>query len=460
MSRLVQEKQLIEGDQRAGKLDVLRPNPVDFIPADKLREEINRALDRPAGGSKLEEVVRGKKKIAVCVSDRTRAFPKNEMIRVVLERISPHLDKSNITFIVAGGNHKPQTPPEAGIDADLAEGFQWISHRSRNRSNVYVGKTSRRLGGFLGRYLLAETGRAIRDLPADIFNLFWYPLSGRPSRLRFHLGLHFGGRIGLVAGSSAPTKVYVNPAVAEADLVVTIGQVKPHYFAGYSGGAKSILPAVASLSTIMSNHFMRAHPAATLGVVRGNPIRLDMEEAARRIGAVFMFNCVLDGRGRAFRFFAGDLVQAHRAASRAALEVGGVKAEPSDVVVFSASPPVDRSLYQFTKALAPAIRVVKKRGVIVAIGDCPEGVGNRFIVNEIIFKLGFRHRIPRGVELFLVSKMPDKVVNATFFRPMRSLEQGLEYAAKKFKRNFSVNMLPEAGPMMPYLEGENPEEWI
>jgi nickel-dependent lactate racemase len=455
-----QEKQLLEQDPRIEKLDELWPNPVDCIPADRLAEELDRALDHPLGALRLEEAVRGKQKIVFCVSDRTRIFPKNEMIRAVLERISPHVEKKNLTFIVAGGNHKPQTPAEAGIDADLAAGYRWVSHRSRDRANVYVGKTSRRLGGFLGRYVLAEAGRAVRDLPADLFKLFWYPLSGQPSRLRFHLGLHFGGRIGLVARSSAPTKVYLNPAVAEADLVVTIGQVKPHYFAGYSGGAKSILPAVTSLSTITSNHFMRSHPAATLGVVRDNPIRLDMEAAALLAGEVFVFNCVLDGRGRPYGFFAGDLVQSHRKASRAALEVGGVKAEPSDVVVVSAGPPVDLSLYQFTKAVAPAIRVVKPQGVIVAIGDCPEGIGNRFIVNEIIYKLGFKHRIPRGVDLFLISKMPDKVVNTTFCRPMHSLEQGLEYAAKKFGRDFSVNLMPQAGPMMPYLEGENPLEWI
>jgi nickel-dependent lactate racemase len=153
-------------------------------------------------------------------------------------------------------------------------------------------------------------------------------------------------------------------------------------------------------------------------------------------------------------------VQAHREASRAALEVGGVKAEPADLVVTAAGPPVNATLYQFAKAVAPAIRVVKKKGVILAMGDCADGIGNRFIVNEIIYKLGFRHRIPRGVGLFLVSKMPDKMVHTTFFRPMHSLEEGLEYTAKKLKRRFSVNLIPKAGGMLPYVEGESPAEWI
>jgi threonine dehydrogenase-like Zn-dependent dehydrogenase len=160
-----------------------------------------------------------------------------------------------------------------------------------------------------------------------------------------------------------------------------------------------------------------------------------MEDAARLLGDVYIFNCVLDGEDRPYRFFAGDLVQAHRHASRAALEVGGVMGEPSDVVVVSAGPPVNQSLYQFTKAVAPAIRLVKEKGVIVAIGDCPEGIGDRFIVNEIIFKLGFKHRIPRGVDLFLISRMPDKMVDTTFFRPLRSLVQGIDYAAGKLKRS-------------------------
>ena len=437
----------------------LAPNPVKSIPPDRLSGEINRALDRPIGASKLEDVVRGKKKIAVCVSDNTRLFPKSEMIRAVLERLSG-VDRRKITFIVAGGNHAPQTPQEAGVDADLAEGYRWIAHKSRDKTNVYIGKTQRRLRGFLGRYMLAETGRALRDLPADLFNFVWYPLSGRPERLKYHLGLHLGGRIGAVAGSARPTRVFVNPVVEEADLVITVGQVKPHYFAGYSGGAKSILPAVSSFSTITSNHCMRPHPAATLGVVRNNPVRLDMEDAARLAGEVFIFNCVLDGAGRPYRFFCGDLVQAHREASRAALEVGGAGARPADLVVTAAGPPVNASVYQFTKAVAPAIRVVKEKGAILAIGDCPGGIGNRFIVNEIIYKLGFRPRIPRGVDLFLMSKMPDKMVQTTFFKPMHSLEQCLEHTAGKLKRDFSVNLIPQAGPIMPYLEGENPLEWI
>lgn len=459
MTLPTQAKQILANHPQVASVATLAPNPVECIPADKLAAEIGRSLDSPQGASRLEEVVRDKKKIVVCVSDKTRIFPKNEMIRAVLERLAG-VDRHNITFIVAGGNHLVQTPQEAGIDADLAEGYRWISHKSRDKTNVYIGKTQRRLRGFLGRYVLAETGRALRDLPADLFKLLWYPLSGKPSRLKYHLGLHFGGRIGAVAGSGRPTKVYVNPAVKEADLVITIGQVKPHYFSGYSGGAKSILPAVSSFSTITSNHCMRPHPAATLGVIRDNPIRLDMEDAARLAGDVYIFNCVLDGAGRPYRFFCGDLVQAHREASRAALEVGGAKAQPADLVVTAAGPPVNATLYQFAKAVAPAIRVVKKKGVILAMGDCAEGIGNRFIVNEIIYKLGFRHRIPRGVDLFLVSKMPDKMVHTTFFRPMHSLEEGLEYTAKKLKRKFSVNLIPKAGGMLPYVEGENPAEWI
>jgi len=459
MTLPAQVKQLLESHPQVASVSELAPNPVESIPANRLAEEIGRALDRPIGALKLEEIAGGKKKIVVCVSDKTRLFPKNEMIRAVLERLAD-VDRRNVTFIVAGGNHPVQTPQEAGIDDDLAAGYRWISHRSRDKSNAYIGKTQRRLRGFLGRYVLAEAGRALRDLPADVFKLFWYPLSGKPSRLKYHLGLHFGGRIGAVAVSGRPTRVFVNPAVKEADLIITIGQVKPHYFAGYSGGAKSILPAVSSFSTITSNHCMRPHPAAALGVIRGNPVRLDMEDAARMAGEVLVFNCVVDGAGRPYRFVSGDLVHAHRKAARAALQVGGVKARPADLVVTAAGPPVDASVYQFTKAVAPAVRVVKQKGVILAVGDCAEGIGNRFIVNEIIYKLGFRHRIPRGVDLFLLSKLPDKAVNTTFFRPIRSVEQGLEYASKKLKRRFSVNLIPRAGPMMPYLEDENPIDWI
>ena len=245
-----------------------------------------------------------------------------------------------------------------------------------------------------------------------------------------------------------------------ADLIITVGQVKPHYLAGYSGGAKSILPAVASKFSIASNHFMRAHPGAALAVADKNPVRADMEEAARLAGQVFLLNCVLDGYGKPHGFFAGDIVQAHREAACAALDVGGVKASAADVIVVTSQPPVSASVYQFTKAVAPAARVVMQGGIIIAVGSCSEGVGDRFIINEIIYKLGFRHRIPRGVDIYLVSDLKDREVDTTFFRPVGSLQAGLDLAARRFKRKFSVNFLQEAGLLVPYLEGENPSDWI
>ncbi len=454
-------KEIIARHPGVERVELIAPEPVEPIPEDDLMAAIDESLCRPVGSAPLTERVRAGMKVVFLVSDRTRMFPKNEMIEAALHRICPPVEPSLITFIVAGGNHDPHGPEQAHIKPELASAYRWLSHDSKDRSNLaYAGRTRPRLGGFLLQYAIEEAGRGLRSLPRDLANIVRDPLAGELHRWNYHLGAGFLGRIAMVAGSSLPTRVYLNRVVLDADLVITIGQVKPHYFTGYSGGAKSILPAVSSFFSIASNHLMRPHPRATLGVVRGNPIRADMEDAARLLGKPFIMNCVLDTQARPYGFFAGDVVAAHREACRAALEVGGVEAERADVVVVRARPPLNRSVYQFSKAIAPAIRVVRPGGVIIGVGECPEGVGKRIIVNEVIFKLGFNPRIPEGVDLMLVSDMPHEEVSTTAFTPLPSIEAGLDHAREKLGRPLTVNLITEAGPLMPYLPGEDPAEWI
>lgn len=437
---------------------VYEANPVEAV--DDVEKAVDEALDNPVGKPKLEESVREGMKVAICVSDKTRIFPKNEMIRGILKRISPPVRREDITFIVAGGNHAPSTPEESGIEDDLIKNYRWISHSSTGPDNVYVGKTKPRLKGFFWKYALSEIGRGLYEFPENFIKTFYYIFSGQIERLSFHLGGGPLARIGMVLKAYFPTKLYINRYVKEADLVITVGQIKPHYFAGYSGGAKSILPAVSSRGSIASNHLMRPHPGARLGRVKGNPIREDMEDCARLLPNVFILNCILDGRGRPYKFVAGDVVEAHRVGARYACEVGAVKVEKGDVVIVMAKFPVDSNIYQFSKAFAVGIRAVDEGGSVIGIGNLKEGIGPRVLVNEIIYKMGLKPLLPRGTDIFLLSSMPPREVLKTFLTPIPSLEDGLQRTWKKKMRKLKVVFFPEADPIIPYFEGENAFDWI
>lgn len=437
---------------------IIEANPVGEVK--DIESAIDEALDNPIGKPKLEEIVRRGMKVAVCVSDKTRVFPKNEMIRCILKRISPPVRKEDIIFIVAGGNHAPSTPMESGISEDLIQNYRWVSHSSISSENVYAGKTRSRLKGFVWKYALTEIARGMWELPVNFLKVVYFLFTGQLERLSFHLGVGPLGRIGMVIKASFPTKLYVNRYVKESDLVITVGQIKPHYFAGYSGGAKSILPAVSSRGSIASNHLMRPHPGAGLGKIKGNPIREDMEDCAKLFSNLFIFNCILNGEGKPYRFVAGDVIEAHRRGAWYACEVGAVKVEKGDAVIVMANPPIDSSIYQFTKAIAVALRVVNEKGCIIGIGEIKEGIGPRMLVNEIIYKMGLKRLLPRGVDLFLLSSMNPKEVRRTFLTPINSLEEGLQKVWRRKKHKLRVVFFPEAGPIIPYFEGENAFDWL
>lgn len=220
------------------------------------------------------------------------------------------------------------------------------------------------------------------------------------------------------------TRVRILREVAEADLVVATGRIRPHYFAGYSGGAKSIFPGCAFAEDILKNHRLKAHPTARLGHTEDNVCRADMEEAAQKVrGAVL--NVLADASGAAVAAASGDMVAAHRQLAREADALFTVRAPAARVVVVADRPPVTDSLYQASKLLPPAGPLLEPGGAVIVVAECPRGAGPEERVNNGIYRLGIVPQLPAHT-VTLVSTLDSSRVASTYAEFAPSLGEALE----------------------------------
>ncbi len=249
-------------------------------------------------------------------------------------------------------------------------------------------------------------------------------------------------RVGVTAQG---TDVRYPPAVLEADLRIVLSEVRPHYFAGYAGGAKMLFPGVAGEDGIWHNHRLKAAAGARLGVVDGNPCRADMEAAAALAGPTFAINGVRRGDGRLVGVTAGDPVASHRAAVDLARRVYEVPAPPAaPTVLVSDAHPVSASLYQACKLLPPAGRVLTDGGAVILAVALHEGVGPVDIINEAIYRLGVVHSLPARHRVLLVSERPPEAVAPTFATWAPDIETALAMAG-----GHPPLVLPYAGDLVP-----------
>ncbi|MGE0326305.1 MAG: lactate racemase domain-containing protein [Polyangiaceae bacterium] len=244
------------------------------------------------------------------------------------------------------------------------------------------------------------------------------------------------------------TPVRVARELADADLVFCTGRIRPHYFAGYSGGVKGVFPGLAFREDILKNHLLKAEPGARLGSLDENPCRADMEQAALLLGArLCVLNVLADVDGRPVSAVAGHPVDAHRALCAEARAVFGVPLEPARVLVLADQPPLTCSLYQASKMLAVAELGVLPGGTVILVAECNEGTGPLERVNSGIFELGLRPRLPTGVDVRLVSELPESVVTQTYAAFAPSLES--EFARLQVTESEPASLVWRAGECVP-----------
>ena len=269
------------------------------------------------------------------------------------------------------------------------------------------------------------------------------------------------------------TPVDITRAVAEADFRICLGNIEFHYFAGYSGGAKAIMPGVSTPLAIQANHRLMVSPLACAGRLDGNPVREDLEEAAAICGVDFIVNVVLDEHKQIVYAMAGDVTLAHRAGCAYLDRMYRCPIpEKADIVLVSqGGAPKDANLYQTQKALDNAKHAVKDGGTIILIGACPEGLGSKTFSDWLLaaptahsmverishdFQLGGHKAaaiamVLERASIDLVSEMDDDFVRRIFLEPKPSAQAALDAAFRKYGPSATVLAMPHGGSTLPYL---------
>jgi len=392
---------------------VLMPNEVEVDL--KGEDEVRRALAEPIGTPKLRDIVSPGEKIAIITSDITRPMPTKTVMPAVLEELdAAGVKREDITLVFGLGSHRKQSPEE---QRKLAGDIAWNSVKcvdSDPSDVVHMGETS--------------TGT-----PVDIFR-----------------------------------------AVAEADRRICLGNIEYHYFAGYSGGAKAIMPGVSTRDAIQKNHSMMVSDLAYASNMDTNPIRLDIEEAGNICGIDFILNVVLNEKKEIIKAVAGHHVEAHREGCRF-LDTLYLKEleEGADIVLVSqGGAPKDINLYQTQKALDNAKHAVKEGGIIILIGSCKEGFGEKVFEDWILaaqtsqslverigrdFQLGGHKAAAIAMTLqkakvFLVSEMEDALAKKAFFEPFASAQEAFDQAIKELGSEATVIAMPYGGSTLPKIK--------
>jgi nickel-dependent lactate racemase len=377
--------------------------------------EVRRALAEPIKSKRLKELVSPDDRIVILVSDITRPAPSKVLLPPILEEIkTADIDDNQVQIVFGLGVHRKQTEEEKKdlVGKKIYERIKSIEHDLEDCEQV--GVTSR------------------------------------------------------------GTKAEVFRKVLEADFVIATGNLEFHYFAGYSGGAKALAPGVCSRATIESNHSLFLHPGAKAGMLKGNPLREELEEIAAMVGVDFMVNAVLNPQKEIIKVVAGDVTAAHRAGVEYIDRIFRLQInEPADIVITSPGGfPKDINLYQAHKAMQNALPAVKKGGIILIVACCKEGIGEENLsraltdnlsLDELVDEL--KHKFIQGrhiasqmakiqleYRIYLVSDLPQEVTTDLFFKCFDSPQKAFSEALKVQGKDAKVLVIPFGISCLPYLK--------
>lgn len=295
---------------------------VDQLKSEKTGSQlVEEAMAQPIGAPKLSELAAGKKTCTIIISDHTRPVPSRDILPPMLRQLREGNPQIDITLLVATGFHRPTTSKEleAKLGAEIACREKIIVHDAFDpASNVEIG----------------------------------------------------------ILPSGAP--LVIDRAAVETELLISEGFIEPHFFAGFSGGRKSVLPGVCDKTTVLGNHCGEfiASPYARTGILENNPLHIDMVAAAELAKLQFIVNVVIDDDKRTVAAFAGDFKQAHAAGVSFLRPYCEVQAVPADIVITSnGGAPLDQNIYQSVKGLTAAEASAKEGAVLIMCADLADGTG-------------------------------------------------------------------------------------
>ena len=391
---------------------VIRAKMHEFKTEKTEAEIVKEAMDNPIGTPKLEELAKGKHNVVIVTSDHTRAVPSRITLPLELAAIRKGNPDADITILIATGLHRPTTEEEQR----RMFGDEIVDHEK-----IVVNKA----------------------FEPDQFVM----MGTLPSGAEFH----------------------VNKVAAEADLLITEGFIEPHFFAGFSGGRKSILPGVCSAETVNENHSYKAiaSPYAKTGVLEHNPIHEDMVKAARMVHVQYILNVALNAEKKVIAAWAGDLEKAHAEGVAFIRQWSQCESITGDIVITSnGGYPLDQNLYQSPKAVATAEACAGEDGVIIMCCSCVDGMGGTHFaklirmgtpeeIDAYLSKIPSKETIPEQWcpqiyarilhkhRMILVSQLDDETVRACNMIPAKSVDDALQIALEMKGADASVVVIPD-----------------
>lgn len=358
-------------------------------------ELVREAIKNPVGTERLSELARDKKNIVIIASDHTRPVPSKVIMPAVLEEIRSTNPNANITILIATGCHRGTTKEEliSKFGEEIVE-----------NENIYIHDCDER---------------------EKLVNIGTLPSGG---------------------------ECEINKIAIDADLLIAEGFIEPHFFAGFSGGRKSVLPGIASRNTVLSNHcseFINSENART-GKLNDNPVHTDMLWAAKTANLKFIINVVLNAEKEVLFATAGDPEKAHKSGTDFLSALCGVNAVEADIAISTnGGYPLDQNIYQAVKGMTAAEATVKKDGVIIMLASSTDGTGGDHFYHQVadekdvtksmsdILKRGRNETIPDQWEaqillrilmkatVIYISELPDSLIESMHMIPSHSVEEAV-----------------------------------
>ncbi len=390
----------------------------EYPPIPNAIEAIREAIRNPRQSKPLREILRPNQTVAFIVNDPTRVANSHVFMPLLLEEMKAiGVPEKNMFIIFAAGAHRELTEAEMAelVSPDVARRLKMYNTNAQDLAQfTYVGTTSR--------------GNA----------------------------------------------VYFQTRVVEADHIICTGSIVYHFFAGFGGGRKALLPGVAAYETIRRNHALMLEPGAGLGRLKGNPVHEDAMEGAEMRRPSFLLNVVLNERKEFLKIFAGDYIQAHLEGCKFVEAVYGSKiSQPADLVIASCGGyPKDINVYQLQKTMDNARLAVREGGVVIILGECAEGVGSdQYLqwmqeyktperIEEKIrsdFVVGGHKayavtRLMKKAQFILISGLDHALVRTLRFTPAQDMTEALRIAFAKLGPKPRILLMPQASLTVPIVK--------
>ncbi len=397
---------------------VIEPSHTPGLPDE--RSAVRQALAQPLGAHPLREWIKPGDRVCITFTDITRATPNDRIIPWLLEYLAD-IPRDQITLLNSLGTHRPNTRSELEklLTPEVVRDYRVINHEPEH--------------------------------PAAL--------------------LQFGA-------TRDGTPALINRHFAEADVRVVTGFIEPHFFAGFSGGPKGIMPGVAGLQTVMSNHGASqiGDPKAAFGITAGNPIWEEMRDIALRVGPSFLLNVSLNEQRQITGVFAGDLLAAHQVGFEfvRASAMQKVKAPFAIVITTNSGYPLDLNLYQGVKGMSAAARIVQEGGTIILACECREGVPANSPLDQLLrsassseeilamlatpgfvrpeqWQAQIQSLIQRQARVLVFSSLPDPIIHAAHLTPCRDISLAVREGLRQHGPEARVAVLPQGPLTIPYL---------